>query len=754
MKRIRLLMIFCLPVVMLFCCVHTVRQPVDYVNPFFNTSGDHGQLFPGPVMPFGMVKLGPDSYPSGFNGKAHSGYNYLDEKIMGFSLVRLGGEGCSGAGGNILFLPFIGQTKWAPADYSLILDKKSERAQPGYYRIDLGNPGIACELTTTLHAGMQRYVFPKNNSCHILLDLRRGFTEVRDASITVVDHTHIEGFVTAGQLCGSLQNYTVYFWAELDQPIKKCTVFQHDREQPATCMINGGKIVLAMDFDSETSRVIQIKTGVSTVGVKQARENCLAEIPDWSFARVRKQALTAWNDYLSSIRVSGSEEYKRLFYTALYHSCQMPVHSVNADGTFQGTDSQTHQAQNFTYYDSWSLWDTYRTKYPLFSLIRPVELQDIVRSFIKIYQQGGDHWPFLTIRREHMVAVIADAYAKGLRDYDVDAAYQGMRRDAYEFRAEFGNAAAGIKSKMDTAALREIYEQYDRLGFMPKRPDRTLENSYDNWCVAQMARSMNKKEDYEHFSNRAKFYRNVWDAEIGFFRARDEKGDWLPFPDPTVIDETYVYEATSWQWRWFVLHDMPGLIGLVGGKEKFLADLNYFFKNDLYNHNNEQDLHVAFLFNEAGAPWRAQEMVNQILTKPMKQIYGPHGFYKTPYLGRVYKAEPAGYIPEMDDDCGTMASWYVLASMGLYQICVGDPVFQLTSPLFDHIEIQLNPVLHPGKKFSIKAEGLAENCFYIQSARLNGKPLNASRLRYEDIINGGELVYQMGSTPNEKWGLD
>ncbi len=749
MKRI----ILCAFLLFSFFCTNRPRQPVDYVNPFFNTAGDHGQLFPGPVVPFGMMKLGPDSYPSGFNHQAHSGYNYLDEKMMGFSLVRLGGEGCSGAGGNVLFLPLLGKTKLLPADYSQKYDKKSEIAEPGYYRVSLGSPAITCELTTTVHAGLLRFKFPKSDSSHVLVDLGRGFTTVRDAALTVVDDAHIEGHVTAGQLCGSMENYTIYFWVELERAGKKTSIF-HDQVLSEKRSVRGGSILLDFHFDTYDNEVIQIKIGLSAVGVKQARENCLHEIPHWSFDRVRKQARAAWNDYLSSIRVVGNEEYKQLFYTALYHSCQMPVHAVNADGSYQGTDNQTHQAQNFTYYDSWSLWDTFRTKYPLFSLIRPQPLQDMVRSFIKMYEQGGEHWPFLTIRREHTVAVMADAYAKGLRDYDLEAAYQGMRRDAYEFRAEFGNAAAGVKSKMDSSVLRRIYEQYQQLGYMPKRPDRTQENSYDNWCVAQMAKSLNKTKDYELFSRRAQFYRNVWDPAIGFFRAKDEHGNWLPFPDPTVIDETYVYEATTWQWRWFVLHDIPGLIDLCGGKEKFIADLVYFFDNDLYNHNNEQDLHVPFLFNEAGAPWLAQQKVNQILTRPMKQIYGPHGFYKTPYFGRIYRAEPASYIPEMDDDCGTMASWYVLASMGLYQICVGDPVFQLTSPIFDLVEIQLDPILHKGKKFVIKAENLSDDNFYIQSARLNGQVLNRCRLHYNDIVKGGELVYQMGPKPNKKWGIE
>jgi predicted alpha-1,2-mannosidase len=739
---------------MMASCIHPVEQPVDYVNPFWGTLGDHGQLFPGAVLPFGMVKLSPDTYPSGLNHKSHSGYNYTDEKIMGFSQVRLGGEGCDGAGGNISFLPLSTRTGIEPSEYAAVYDKKSEMTLPGYYHVRLKKPAVSCELTVTQHCGFQRYVFLKSDTARILLDLGRGFTQVRDAALTMVDNSRIEGYVTAGHLCGSQANYTVYFSTVFDQACTKFEIRQNGRPVPNAEQVRGGKIILLLDYDSNHRDEILFKTGLSSTGMEQARQNCLQEIPHWSFARVREQARSHWNKYLQSIKVEGSEENKQLFYTALYHSCQMPVQAMNADSSYRGTDDLVHKARDWNYYDSYSLWDTFRTKYPLLSLIQPLVLQDIVRSLVAVYEQGGEHWPFPTIRREHTVAVITDAYFKGLRSFDLEKAYQGMRRDAFEFRAEYSNAAAGVKTKMDDSALRQIYEQYDRLGYLPSRPDRTQENSYDSWCVAQMAKALGKEEDYRLFSRRANFYRNVWDPDIRFFRARDSKGCWLPFPDPRVIDETYVYEATMWQWRWFVLQDIPGLIELCGGKEKFLDDLNYFFDNDLYNHNNEQDLHVAFLFNQAGAPWLSQKWVHRILAQPMKQIYGSHGFYKVPYQGRIYRADPESYIPEMDDDCGTMSSWYVLASMGLYQVCIGDPTFQLTSPLFHRIEIFTDPTKRSKKSFIIEAKNLSEQNFYIQSAELNGRVYNKSRLHYEDLVAGGSLIYQMGSTPNKDWGRD
>jgi len=729
------------------------KQPVDSVRPFFNTSGDHGQLFPGPVAPFGMIQLSPDSYPSGLNHSAHSGYNYEDSRLMGFSQVRLGGTGCSGSGGNILFLPFVGTPQLNPADYAAVYDKKSEEAAPGYYRVDLTDPRIPCELTVTPHGGLQRYRFPASDSAHVLVDLRRGFTQIRDAAITGLDHSHIEGYVTGQHICGSLDSYTLYFYAEWNRPCNAYHIYQDGLLQNVPQNPRGPGLAVVLDFPSHRPLTLMIKSGLSTVSSAKACANYRAEMPEWNFQRVRKAARNSWNDLLKTVQVSGTEERKQLFYTALYHSCHMPVRASDVDGEYRGTDNAVHRA-SFPYYDAYSLWDTFRTKYPLLSLIQPQVLQDIVRSFVLIYEQGGRYWPYPTTRREHTAAVIADAYFKGLRQFDLEKAYQGMRRDAYEFRAEVNNAATGDKTMKSDSVMRAIYETYPRLGYMPQRPDRTLENCYDSWCVAQMARSLGKTEDCHLFAERALFYRNVWDPQIRFFRARAADGAWLAFPDPRVIDETYVYEATMWQWRWFVMHDVPGLIELCGGRERFIADIDFFFANDLYNHNNEQDLHVSFLYNLAGTPWRTQELVQRILTGSMRQIYGSHGFYKEPYQGRIYKAEPAGFLYEMDDDCGAMSAWYALASMGLYQVCVGEPVFQLTSPLFDQIVIDANSSMRSSKPFTIRARHLSDQNKYIQSAWLNGCPLNRCQLTYQEISAGGELVYDMGSTPNPRWGQD
>jgi predicted alpha-1,2-mannosidase len=293
-----------------------------------------------------------------------------------------------------------------------------------------------------------------------------------------------------------------------------------------------------------------------------------------------------------------------------------------------------------------------------------------------------------------------------------------------------------------------------------------MERSYDYWCVAQIAQQVGELDDYKEFMRCAGFYKNVWDPKAvfwraeeddiyGFFRARAENGDWLDFPhDPRVIDEKNVYEGSMWMWRWWVPHDVQGLIQLIGGREKFVHDLNYFFRYSLYNIGNQPDLHTPFLFNYAGAPWLTQKYVRAILTEPVRQYYGTHEFYDEPYIGRVFKASPDGFIEEMDDDYGCMSSWYVMSAMGLFQVCPGEPSYQLTAPIFPSVVLHLDPSAYGGRTFSILAEGLSAKDIYIQSALLNGKEYNKAWIRHEDIIKGGSLVFKMGSVPNPTWASD
>jgi predicted alpha-1,2-mannosidase len=331
-----------------------------------------------------------------------------------------------------------------------------------------------------------------------------------------------------------------------------------------------------------------------------------------------------------------------------------------------------------------------------------------------------------------MLTVVLDTYVKGLMNSDMETAYRGMRKEI----------------------MVQMPDKFEAIGYIPARPDQTCELSYDNWCVAQMAQLLNKKDDFLKFIKRASFYRNTWDNDLGFFRARAASGEWLDFPEnPNINREKYSYEGTPWQWRWFVPHDVPDLIDLIGGRNKFIADLDYFFTNDLYQAGNQPDIHAPFLFNYAAAPWLTQKWVSKILTQPMTQLYGTHDFFEEPIHDRIYKATPDGYLREMDDDYGCMAAWYVMSAVGLYQVCLGKPIYQLSGPIFEKVSINLDTRYYPGREFIIEARDMSQDNIYIQSAVLNGNSYNNSWISHSDIVKGGELIFRMGPQPNKTWGI-
>nr|HPI73005.1 glycoside hydrolase family 92 protein [bacterium] len=473
-------------------------------------------------------------------------------------------------------------------------------------------------------------------------------------------------------------------------------------------------------------------------------------IPDWNFERTVERAREAWAQVLNKVEVEGEEEYKKIFYTHLYHSYLTPFEITDVNGFCRGYDGQVHPVSH-RQHDGFAFWDDFR-KFSLLSLTEPVVYGDILKSIRDIYRYDWKRPVFLNCRYEHMLAVAVDGWQKGLYDGDGEELFRGVYDELTQYRFVMSNP------------LRlERYRKTADLGYVQLRPDYTMERSYDAWCVAQLAESLGKDADYREFMRRAGFYKNVWDSTAvywrgeeddiyGFFRARAENGDWLEFPhDPRVIDERYVYEGSMWMWRWWVPHDVAGLIQLIGGREKFIHDLNYYFTYSLYNMGNQPGLLAPFLFNYAGAPWLTQKWVRAILTEPVRQYYGTHEFFEEPYYGRIFKDTPDGFLLEMDDDFGCMSSWYVQSAMGLFPLCPGDPSYQLTAPIFPSVVLHLDPVKYSGRTFTIKAEGLSRENIYIQSAWLNGKAYDKAWITHQDIVNGGALVYQMGPAPNKEW---
>ena len=725
------------------------KQPAAYVNPFICTQGDHGHWLPSALTPFGKVELCPDTYPGSLTAHgnlAHSGYDYSDRHVRGFSHLH---RGSSGGGsihdraGVISIVPFTGEkTDTFFINPVLEIDKTSEFAKAGYYAVTLTEDHIKAELTATQNVGMHRYTFPEGSDGKIFLNT--GNRSLGMISSLKDEHT-IEGSVDG-----------FYFVLKSNTPITTTTVWENDTLIAGDALngIVGNGIVC--DFN-QTSEEIRFKVGISFTGLEAAYENMEHDCPGWDFDQVKEDAFAEWNEVLGSIEVEGkNEEDKTIFYTALYHSCFLPVVYSDVSGTYPGLDCNTHQAEGYKHYGGYAFWDSFRTKYPLYSLFQPSVYKDIVASLRDLYMQADNWAPFpetdhpahgvmfvakgkdgcsvpFTCRHEHMLMVMADAYMKNLFPTDLKEVYPYMRKEA----------------------LLQMPERYDTIGFIPARPDQTGEYCWDNWCMAQLARELENQSDHDYFMKRSHYWKNTWDQDIRFFRARKADGTWLDFPDdPRENREKYTYEGSKWHWRWNVLHDVPGLIGAFGGKEAFIKELEYFFDHDLYTAGNQIDLQTPFLFNDAGAPWLTQKWVRKLLTEPVVQYYGTHDFFPEPIFRKIYKNSPDGYLLEMDDDYGCMAAWYALSAMGLYQVCPGNTRYNLTAPIFDVVTIKLDPKVYPGRKFMIKARNLNEKNIYIQSAKLNGKSYHHAFITHELLIAGGELIFEMGSTPNKKWGTE
>ncbi len=700
-------------------------------------------------MPFGLVELCPDTWPGSLTGHgdlAHSGYDFSDNHIRGFSHLHRGSSGGTTVhdrSGLISVIPLSGShDDGFFRNPVLRMDKSTEKAEPGWYSVFLDEEKIHAELTATTRTGFHRYVFdsPDGNKVFIYEGNRGGAAGISCRQIS------------SHALEGSVGNK--YFTIVFDHPIAGTRIWNGSESGEGNSLsgVDDGGIIC--EFDNLRGNTLQVKAGVSLSSVESASANLRYESDHWNFGKVRKRAGKEWNKVLSGIIATGDREDLTIFYTALYHACFLPVNQTDAEGVYPGLDEKLHKADGYIHYDGFAFWDSFRTKYPLYSLFIPGIYSDIVTSLRDLYQQadnwsnlpGSDHPPhgviykaagkngyqiFASCRHEHMLMVVADAWFKGLMKTDINEVYPFMMREV----------------------MLQMPEKYDSIGYIPARPDQTGEYSWDNWVLAQVARVTGREEDYGYLMKRSEYWRNTWDPEIRYFRARAADGTWLDFPeDPAINREKYTYEGSKWHWRWNVVHDIPSLTELFGGKEEFLKELEYFFDNDLYTAGNQIDLHAPFLFNMAGAPWLTQKWSRKILTEPIVQKYGTHGFFKEPIYDRVYKSTPDGYLREMDCDYGCMAAWYAMSAMGLYQVCPGDPVYQLSSPVFNKVIINPGKDLSNGGKFVIKAMNQGRKNCYIQSATLNGRPLNRSWITHDEIAAGGRLVFELGDKPNMEWG--
>lgn len=722
-------------------------DPADYVDPFIGTDA-HGHTFPGATTPFGFVQLSPDTDTEGWDWC--SGYHASDSSLIGFSHTHLSGTGGADLG-DILFMPAIGPVRFEPgtkaepdSGYRSRFNHKSEKASAGYYSVYLDDPRVKVELTATPHAGIHRYTYEHSDNQHLMLDLRHGIQDnVREAAFRQVDDRTIEGWRRSN---GWAADHTVFFRAEFSAPIREIRARIDGRDTTVTEGM-GKEVVLAL-FPEEHTKNWEVKVGLSAVDIEGARRNLAAETSGKSFDTLAAEARDQWNRELGRITVSGgTDEDRRIFYTALYHSFIAPVLFTDTDGRYRGADGEIHPVDSTegANYSIFSTWDTFRALHPLLTLVQPEVNAQIARSMLRYYRQTG-RLPVWDLHMNenncmigyHSVPIIADAFFKG------------------ELSAEEGDEA--LKAMVHSAMQREHggIGHYRQLGYLPADKEnnsvsKALEYAYDDWCIARMAQALGNDSLYRVFIRRAQSYKNQFDPADGFFKGRLSTGAFRTPFDPTeisILGQGDFTEGNAWHYRFFVPQDVTTHIGMLGGDSAYIAAIDAMFEaptttNDhspdvsgligQYAHGNEPSHQVAYLYSFAGAPWRTQERVDEIKRT-------------------MYTTARDGLCG--NEDCGQMSAWYVLSAMGFYPVTPGSGVYVLGTPTFERVEIA--PTTASGRPFIIEAEGLSSDGknIYIRSAEWNGEPYTKSYITQSMLDEGGKLVLHMGSEPTKDFGTD
>jgi predicted alpha-1,2-mannosidase len=709
------------------------------VNPFIGTDA-HGHTYPGVCLPFGMVQLSPDTYNEGWDWC--SGYHYSDNSIMGFSHTHLSGTGCADYG-DFLFMPTTGPVKTRPGSrenpeegYRSRFSHEQEKACAGFYGVYLKDYDIDVQLTATMRVGVHQYTYPADKQANVIINLAHyiGSTTILESKVEIVGDSEVRGFVRKN---GWSPNRYLYFTARFSKPFVKSGLVIDGTINESAKEAQAKNLQCYVQFDTSKGREIIVKVALSAVSCDGAARNMDAECPGWDFQKVCNDAMGDWQKQLSKLTVQGgSAANQTTFYTALYHSCLAPNLFMDVDGQYRGTDKKIHKAENFENYTVFSLWDTFRAEHPLFTLIEQQRTASFVNSFLGKYDQGGllpvwelasgETWCMIGY---HSVPVIMDAWAKGIRGFDANKAFEAMKKSATVTQKHPG------------------IDEYQQLGFVSTSGEsesvsRTVEYAYDDWCIAQMAKDLGRQSDYELFTRRSQQYRNVFDRSVGFVRGKNSDCVWKPDfnPDQLPADGAKEFtEGNSWHYTWFAPHDVDGLIELMHGDQAFIEKMDTLFVSKgreladvsgligQYAHGNEPSHNFSYLYAYAGAPWKTQAMVSRIV--------------KT-----LYSDKPDGLCG--NEDCGQMSAWYVFSAMGFYPVCPGQPLYVFGTPLFADLSINLEN----GKTFRITAENLSDNNIYIQSATLNGKPYTRSYIQHTDILNGGTLAFKMGSQPNKQWG--
>lgn len=726
---------------LLSCSTEKVSNPIDYVDLMIGTDAT-GNMFPGPSAPFGMVQLSPDTYNDG----CCSGYHYTHSTILGFSHTHLSGTGCADFG-DILLMPTVGRVQTLAGSeahpesgYRSRFSHDREVATPGYYSVMLDDYNVKVELTATSRVGFHQYTFPASDSSHILLDLEHdisggGDVPLDDCFIRVVSPTEVEGFRHSR---GWANDQYVYFVAQLSEPCIENLLFLNDKKVENATEIKGNSVKAVMSYKTLANQKVKVKVAISAVSLAGARANLEAELNHWDFDKAVAQARAVWAAELSKIKVEGgSRDQRTIFYTALYHALLTPNLFSDVDGKFRGMDHKVYSGEGFDYYHVFSLWDTYRALHPLINILDPQRNANFIKTMVKHYEQTGllPVWELAGCENNcmigyHAVPVIADAYLKGNRDFDVEKAFEAM-------------LASGRQNIEGIAPYREFH--YIPRELSTNSVSKVLEYAYDDWCIAQMAKGMGNDAEYREYIKRSQFYRNQFDSISGLMRPRHLDGRFLADFNPfkiSLLDQGDFTEANSWHYSFYVPHDIPCLIRLSGGDERFIAKLDTFFtvkvhgqntesdfegKFGQYAHGNEPSHHMPYLYSYAGAAYKTQEIVHKTMTE-------------------LYTTKPNGLCG--NDDCGQLSAWYIFSAMGFYPVCPGQDMYVVGSPIFDKVTISLPD----GKEFTIHAKNVSDKNIYINSATINGQDYPYSYIKHSDILKGGEITFNMDSKPNKQWG--
>jgi predicted alpha-1,2-mannosidase len=741
---------------------------VDAVNPFIGASTSieygEGKTFPGAATPFGLVQLSPDTITGGDNG---SGYSHELTTIEGFSFIHMSGIGWFGDFGNFLVMPTTGKlhtqsgVKGGGDGYRSRFSHDTEVAKAGYYAVTLDDYHVRAEATAAPHAGILRFIFPQNDESRLQIDLARriGGTSSRQYVKLVDDHT-IEGWMKCPPEGGGWgngdgkANYTVYFYAQFSKPLKKFGVWSADipagwvrkrdevvsqryRDVVAAAKVldgckelEGDHLGFFSEFATTNGEPVLLKAGISFVDLAGAKENLEHDIPNWDFNTVRAQATALWEKAFDDITIKGGNAVQHeAFATAMYHAMLDPRAYSDVNGNYTGADGKVHRANGFTYRTIFSGWDVFRSEFPLLTIVRPDVVNDMVNSLMQQAELSGNRylarWELVAIESGCMigdpaVSVFAEAYLKGIRGYDVNKAY-ALCEQTVDLDRENGNHRP----------------QYQKLGFAPGSVSVTLEDAYFDYCAGRFAEALGKTDDAKRLMNRSQNYRNIYDPSVGNMRAKNADGSWTKWEGATKEGQGCV-ESNPYQQGWFVPQDVAGLMDLMR-KDYFVRYLTEFFEktpltfkwNDYCNHANEPVHHTAYLFAYAGKPWLTQKWSRTI-------------------MDHAYGSGVKGLCG--NEDVGQMSAWYILSAAGIHPVSPVDGIYIIGSPLFEETTFKLDPHYYPGKTFTIRTRNNSAENIYVQSATLNGKPLNRAWLRHAEVVAGGTLELVMGPTPNESWG--